>query len=89
MYENIKQAHLRASTAQSNYNIMLKSLEASNKSLEYAKERLDRGVLTQIEYTVAKNARDAAQSRVTQAKYEYLFSTKVLDFYMGKDIDLN
>ena len=89
LYENIKQAHLRASTAQSNYNIMLKSLEASNKSLEYAKERLDRGVLTQIEYTVAKNARDAAQSRVTQAKYEYLFSTKVLDFYMGKDIDLN
>ena len=89
LYENIKQAHLRASTAQSNYNIMLKSLEASNKSLEYAKERLDRGVLTQIEYTVSKNARDAAQSRVTQAKYEYLFSTKVLDFYMGKDIDLN
>ncbi|MBX7226827.1 MAG: TolC family protein [Chitinophagales bacterium] len=89
LYENIKQAYLRATTAQANYNISLKSLEASNKSLEYAKERLDRGVLTQIEYTVAKNVRDAAQSRVSQAKYEYIFSTKVLDFYMGKDIQLD
>ena len=87
-YQTIQQANQRAETALKTYEIALKTLKSAENSLAYAKDRLDRGVLTQLEYNLAKNNRDVVESQVTQAKYEYIFSTKVLDFYMGNDLTL-
>lgn len=87
-FQTIQQANLRAETALQTYKVALQSLKAAENSLVYSKDRLDRGVLTQLEYNLAKNNKDAVESQVTQAKYEYLFSTKVLDFYLGNDLNL-
>jgi len=40
------------------------------------------------EYNDAKNKLASAESQLLQAKYEYVFRIKVLDFYMGKPLDL-
>lgn len=87
-YQTIQQANQRAELALKTYKIALKTLQSAENSLAYAKDRLEKGVITQLEYNLAKNNRDAVESQVTQAKYEYIFSTKVLDFYMGNDLTL-
>jgi len=87
LYNNIKEAHLKAAASEQNYKAAQKSLTASEKSYEYAKERLAGGAISQLELNLAQNNLFIAQSRLTQAKYDYLFNVKVLDFYRGKPID--
>ena len=45
-------------------------------------------MLNTTEYNDAKNKLSEAESNLLQAKYEYVFRLKVLDFYMGKPIEL-
>jgi outer membrane protein len=38
------------------------------------------------DYNTAKNKLTKTQSDLLQAKYEYVFKTKILDFYQGKPL---
>ncbi len=87
LYNNIKEAHIKASTSEHNYSAAQKNLTAAKKSFEFAQERLTNGAISQLELNLAQNNLFIAQSRLTQAKYEYIFNAKVLDFYNGKTID--
>ncbi|MCB0506810.1 MAG: TolC family protein [Bacteroidetes bacterium] len=88
LFNSVQQAYLKAQAAINNYNAAKKNYETSKKSYEYAKERLDLGSIGQLELNVAKTSLDNAISKLTQAKYEYLFNSKLLDFYQGKKIEL-
>ena len=44
------------------------------------------GMMTAIDYLIEKNNFYQAESKLIQAKYEYLFNTKILDFYQGNPI---
>ena len=50
-------------------------------------EKYDNGKATAVEYNEAKQNLMRAQSDELQAKYEYLFRTKILDFYKGVAIE--
>ena len=41
-----------------------------------------------VEYNIAKNNFIKAESELLQAKYEYVFANKILDFYRGVPITL-
>ena len=41
-----------------------------------------------IEYKSAKNEYNIALSNVAQAKYEFIFRKKILEFYKGEQIEL-
>lgn len=88
LFNNIKEAHIKASTSEQNFIAAKKSLDAAQRSLEYAQERWSNGAINQLELNLAQNNLLIAQSKWTQAKYEYIFNAKVLDFYNGKKIDL-
>lgn len=88
LYNTIQQAYLKATAAISNYIAAKKNLETSQKSYDYSIERLNAGSINQLEVNLAKTNLLNAVSRFTQAKYEYLFNAKVLDFYEGKEITL-
>jgi outer membrane protein len=45
-------------------------------------------MVTSVEYNQIKNNLTAAQAQLSQAKYEYIFRTKILDFYNGVPIKL-
>jgi outer membrane protein len=45
-------------------------------------------MVTAVEYNQSKTQLLNAQSEMAQAKYEYVFKTKVLDFYKGIPITL-
>lgn len=88
LHNNIKQAYAKALNAAGNYQAAQVSVDAAQQSYDYNLERVNGGLASQLELNLAKNNLAAAQSRLTQAKYEYLFNSKVLDFYQGKPINL-
>ena len=68
---------------------MLASLPtATNESFRYVKEKFDLGIVTPLEFNEAKNRLAQAQSTFIQAKYEYLFRMKILDFYYGRELKI-
>jgi outer membrane protein len=45
-------------------------------------------MVNSVEYNQSKNNLAVAQSELLQARYEYIFRTKILDFYNGIPIEL-
>ncbi len=88
LFNTIQQAYLKAEAAIDNFKAAEKNNETAKKSFDYAVERLNLGSINQLEVNLAKTNVDNALSKLTQAKYEYLFNTKLLDFYQGKKIEL-
>jgi outer membrane protein len=88
LFNTISQAYLKSEAAIDNYKAAKKNYETAKKSYDYAVERLNAGSINQLEVNLAKNNMATAESKLTQAKYEFIFNTKVLDFYQGKQITL-
>lgn len=88
LYNTIMQAYLKAQSSIESYKAAEKNYSTSQKSYDYAVERLNVGSINQLEVNLAKTNLAIAASKWTQAKYEYLFNTKLLDFYQGKKIEL-
>ena len=87
--KTIQQAHADAIAALNKYNATMKSVVALEESFKYTEQKYNVGLLNSLEYNDAKNKLAQAKSELLQAKYEYVFRTKVLDFYQGKPLLLN
>ncbi len=86
--QTIEQAYVDALSAQRKYVAAKQQLVAAQKNYNNAELRLNNGVINTVEFNVIANTFRSAQSNVLQAKYEFTFKHKVLDFYQGKDISL-
>ena len=62
------------------------SLQLDNAKKDLYKE-IQQAWYNAVEYNEAKQNLMKAQSDELQAKYEYLFRTKILDFYKGEPIE--
>jgi outer membrane protein len=89
LYKNIQQAYADASAALKKYAASQKAVTAMEESFRYSEQRFDVGLITPVDYNASKNQLLRAQSDLVQAKYEYIFKTKVLDFYKGIPLSLN
>jgi outer membrane protein len=58
------------------------------ESFKYAEQRYNVGAANAVDYNTQKNNVTNAETQLLQAKYEYIFKVKVLDFYLGKAIAL-
>jgi len=87
--QNIESAHNDAVAALKRYRAAEKSVEALELSFQYTQERFNVGMLNSFDFNNEKNRLNNARSELLQAKYEYIFKSKVLDFYQGKAIQLN
>jgi len=88
LLKSIQQAYADALAARNKYKSSRKSVDALNEAYKYAEQKFDVGLLNSTDYNDAKNKLAEAESNLTQAKYEYVFRLKILDFYMGKPIEL-
>jgi outer membrane protein len=84
--ETIQEAYVSAIAAQSQYESAQKSLDATNESFRFAGEKYELGALTPYDYNTAKSQLMQAESQLLQAKYQFIFSAKVLEFYMDNSI---
>ena len=86
--QDIQQAQFNAD---SNYEVYLAATEAEKSTklaLDFAEKSYAAGRSTIYDVTIARNNYVNSQGTVAQAKYNYLFSIKVLDFYAGRGITL-
>lgn len=88
LYKDIQQAHADAVAALKKYKASEKSLEATQESFRYTQQKFDVGLVTSVDYNLAKTQLTKVQSDLLQAKYEYLFKSNVLQFYRGLPIQL-
>jgi outer membrane protein len=89
LYKNIQQAYTDAVAALKKYNASIKAVSASEESFRYTEQKFNIGMVTPVDYNAGKTQLLNAQSDMSQAKYDYIFKTKVLDFYKGIPITLN
>lgn len=86
LYKSIAQAYANAKASLNKYNATRASAEAAGESFKYAQEKLNAGAMSAIDFSTAKNRLFAAESNMLQAKYDYVFKLKVLDYYQGKPL---
>ncbi len=86
--KEIEQAYANALAAFKRYISNQKAVASSKEAFRYAEEKFNVGMINSVEYNQSKNNLTQAQSNLLQAKYEYIFRTKILDFYNGKAIEL-
>ena len=87
LYKEIQQAWYTALASESKYTSSSTAANASMESFKLMSEKYDNGKANAVEYNEAKQNLMKAQSDELQAKYEYLFRTKILDFYKGIPIE--
>jgi len=88
LYKEIQQAYFNATAEQQKYMASEKSVAASAEALMYAEERYAAGKSTVFEYNESKTKYAQSLSQQAQAKYNFIFRTKILDFYNGIPITL-
>ncbi len=86
--KNIQQAYADANAGLKKYHSAEKAVAANAESFKYVEQKFNVGMMNTNDYSIAKNKLIKAQSDLLQAKYEYVFKTKVLDFYQGKPLKL-
>jgi outer membrane protein len=85
---NIQRAFLDAKAALKTYVSAQKSVTSRRLSFENAQERYNIGALNAFDLEQNRVQLVNAQSTLVRAKYDFVFKTKVLDFYLGKSLVL-
>ncbi len=86
--KKIEQAYADAVAAYQTYLARKKSLESLQESFKYSQEKFDVGMVNGTDYNLAKIKLSSAESDLTTSKYDYIFKTRILDFYLGNPITL-
>lgn len=80
---NVFTAYTDANGAYKAYEAALSALEAREGAFNYAKERYAVGMMNAFDFSQAQSLYANAQSEVLRTKYDYIFKTKVVEFYFG------
>ncbi|WP_067145041.1 TolC family protein [Pseudotamlana agarivorans] len=83
---NIEQAYADAKAAFNQYQASKASLDAQTESFKNAEESYKLGVMNSFDFEQVRNRLVNSKSNIINAKYNFVFKTKVLDFYMGKPL---
>jgi outer membrane protein len=83
---NIENAYTDAKASLKQFNAALLSVEAQEIALKNASERYNLGLITSFEFDQVRNRFVNAESSLINAKYNFVFKSKVLDFYAGKPL---
>ncbi|HFS67312.1 MAG TPA: TolC family protein, partial [Flavobacteriia bacterium] len=84
--ETIQRAFLDTRTSLKQYEASLSSLKALQVAYKIAEERYKLGALNVFDFDLLRARLFNAKTAVLNAKYNFIFKTKVLDFYNDKPI---
>lgn len=88
LYKEIQQAYFMTVSAQAKYLASEKSIAASKEALDYEEASYMAGKSSVFEYNESKARYVQSMSERAQAKYNFIFRTKILDFYNGIPVTL-
>jgi outer membrane protein len=88
LFKNIQQVHGNAFSALEKYRAAREAVISNEESFRYTQQKLEAGLVNSVDYNIAKANLLKANSDLLQAKYEFIFRMKIIDFYTGKEIFL-
>ncbi len=86
--QDIESAYTSAYAARQSYRSSQLRVDALEEAFRMARQRFEVGAINAVDFQVAQNNLFNAQADLVTAKYEYVFSAKVLDFYLGNPLTL-
>ena len=84
--KSIEQTYTDLRNSMKKYEATKEQVISSGVSYKNTETKYNLGLVTAIDFLVEKNNYFQAQSNLIQAKYDYVFKTKILDFYIGTPI---
>lgn len=88
LYTNIQQAFLSAKANALNFKASETALESAKKAYAIIQKKYDYGTATSLELNTALNNVSISELNNNNARYNYIFSVKILDFYAGEELSL-
>ena len=81
-------AHNNAINCIQKYYAAKRADEAAERALDFARKRYDLGLTSTVDLLVTQSQAYTAESNLLSAKYNLIFSLKVVDYYLGKELKL-
>lgn len=86
--QQIETAQTTARTSFNRFKSTEKAVVSMSEAFRYSEEKFNVGMVNAVEYNTAKTNLVKASSDLLRAKYEFIFRSKILDFYRGIPITL-
>jgi outer membrane protein len=82
--QTIEQAFLDVRSGLKTFQAAKISLVAQQEAFKNAQERYNYGAMTLFDFDLVRTRLVSAESTMIRSKYDYVFKTKVLQFYSGE-----
>ncbi len=89
LYSTVVRAYNSARTSLNQYRASEASVKAQEEAFKNAQESFDLGVMTSFEFEQVRIRLLNAQAAFINAKYNFVFRTKALEYYTGVPITIN
>lgn len=86
--KSVEQTYTDLKSAAKKYEATQEQLAAAEASYKNSERKFDVGLMDAITFLIEKNNYYKAQSNLLQAKYDFIFKRKILDFFLGNPITL-
>ncbi|MCF8364325.1 MAG: TolC family protein [Bacteroidales bacterium] len=87
--KEIEQAYNDALAAYKSFIATNQSLQSFEESFRYTEQKFNVGMANSVDYNIAKSQVTSAESELIRSKFDFIFKTKILDFYQGKPLTLD
>ena len=84
--KEVKQAIVNANTSYEKYMLLETEVSKCREALRQTLAKYDAGAATYYDYQIAVGNLFQAETQRLQSKYEYIFRTKIIDFYSGTSL---
>ena len=84
--QNIEQAYTNLTNAAKRFDAITIQVSALEESFRAAESRFNAGAIDFVAYSLQKTNLDKARANLVQAKYDFIFRTKILDYYQNKPL---
>jgi outer membrane protein len=84
LQQQVEQAWQNLRAAYGQYKGYLDQVKAYGESFRTAEIRFNNGVINSVDYVIAKNNYDRANTNLSASRYNYIFRTKILEYYQGR-----
>ncbi len=87
--QQIETAYTLMRAGANRYKATQAQVASLERAFQMAESRLNAGAINATDYSIAKTNLDRARNSLVQAKYDYVFRTKILDYYQNKPLSFN
>jgi Outer membrane protein len=87
--QNVQSAYFEVNSSYASFEAAREAVRYAEISFDFAQKSFQAGKINLYDFNRSRNDLMIAQSQMLQAKYNYIFKQKVLDFYAGNPIRLD